>query len=307
MIKKINVRGDSSHNYQDYLSRNNYSQSTIKIHALRIKRFTKWLKIQGIKETELTYGNLLQYAKYLQTRKHYERTSVNNELRAIKLYYDYLIEQNEVMENPAEDMAIRDTRTKVISNLLEEEELEDLYYSYETKHNDTFFKATRSRDKVVVGLMVFQGITAVELNHLQEEYVQLHKGKIDIPSTRRSNARTLRLQPAQMMELMEYMQNTRPYLLKKSRGENPEKLIFGSIDQMHSITSRIIRNLKKYNHKVTSCSQLRASIITNWLNNHSLRKAQYMAGHRYISSTEKYVQDDLENLHEIVNNFHPIS
>ncbi|CAI8389838.1 MAG: Uncharacterised protein [Polaribacter sejongensis] len=32
-----------------------------------------------------------------------------------------------------------------------------------------------------------------------------------------------------------------------------------------------------------------------------------MAGHRYISSTERYLQDDLENLHEIVNNFHPIN
>jgi len=32
-----------------------------------------------------------------------------------------------------------------------------------------------------------------------------------------------------------------------------------------------------------------------------------MVGHRYISSTERYLQDDLENLHEIVNNFHPIN
>jgi len=31
-----------------------------------------------------------------------------------------------------------------------------------------------------------------------------------------------------------------------------------------------------------------------------------MAGHRYISSTERYVQDDLENLHEMIESFHPI-
>lgn len=29
--------------------------------------------------------------------------------------------------------------------------------------------------------MVFQNITAVELYHLQEEYLQLHKGKIEVP------------------------------------------------------------------------------------------------------------------------------
>ena len=294
-------------NFIEYLSKNQYSQSTIKVHILRIERLKKWLKKQGIAANELTYSNLLRYAKYLQTNKKYERQSTNNELRAVKLYYDYLIEIREIMENPAEGMAIRGTRTKVIGNLLEEEELEDLYYSYQTKHYDTFFHATKKRDKVVVGLMVFQGITAIELHHLQEEYIQLRKGKIDIPSTRRSNTRTLKLQPVQMMELMEYVKEVRPYLAKKFADQNPEKFIFGSIDQMHSITSRIIKNLKKSNHKVISCSQIRTSILVHWLANHSLRKVQYMAGHRYISSTEKYVQDDLENLHEIVNTFHPIS
>ena len=81
----------------------------------------------------------------------------------MKLYYDHLIDQGKLERNPAENVTIRGTRTKVISNLLSEEELEDLYYSYETDHHDTFFKATKLRDKVVVGLMVFQGITPVEL------------------------------------------------------------------------------------------------------------------------------------------------
>jgi len=293
--------------YEDYLLQNQYSQSTITVHKLRIKRFKGWLKHYGITEHELNYSSLLQYAKYLQTEKEYERASTNNELRAVKLYYDYLIAKEELVDNPAEDMAIRGKRIKVISNLLSEEELEDLYYSYDIEHYDTFFKATKLRDKVVLGLMVFQGVTAIELYHLQEEYVQLHKGKIDLPSTRRSNARTMKLHPTQMMDLMNYVNATRYYLSKRIQTNNNEQLIFGNTSQMYSITHRVIRNLKKYNHKVTSCSQIRSSLIVNWLSKHNLRQVQYLAGHRYISSTEKYVQDDLDNLHEIVNNFHPIS
>lgn len=293
--------------YQEYLLQNQYSQSTITVHKLRIRRFKSWLKSYGITEHELNYSSLLKYAKYLQTEKKYERQSTNNELRAVKLYYDYLIDKEELIDNPAEDMAIRGKRVKVISNLLSEEELEDLYYSYDIEHYDTFFKATKLRDKVVLGLMVFQGITAIELYHLQEEYLQLNKGKIDIPSTRRSNARTIKLQPAQMMDLMNYTTETRNYLAKRIQTRNNEQLIFGAINQMYSITHRIIRNLKQYNHKVISHSQIRSSLIVNWLSKHNLRQVQYLAGHRYISSTEKYQQDDLENLHEIVNNFHPIS
>lgn len=293
-------------NFTEYLLQNRYSESTIKVHLLRIVRLENWLKKQGIEEDGMTYPELLKYTKYLQTEKGYERQSINNELRAIKLYHDYLIEENIAMENPATDMSIRGTRTKAIGELLDSEELEDLYYSYQTEHYDTFFRASKLRDKAVVGLMVFQGVTTMELHHMQEEHLQLKKGKIDVPSTRRTNARTLKLQPCQMMELLEYVQEARPYLLKKYKGTNHEKLFFGSIDQMHSITSRILKTMKENNQKVKGCSSLRTSIIINWLKNHSLRKTQYMAGHRYISSTEKYLQDDIENLQKIVENFHPL-
>ncbi|WP_417888147.1 tyrosine-type recombinase/integrase [Zunongwangia sp.] len=305
-MNKLKVCGDSPRGYEYYLTKNQYSQSTITVHNLRIKRFKSWLKMYGLTETQLDYGSLLQYAKYLQTEKSYQRSSVNNELRAVKLYYDYLIDQGEIGNNPAEQVTIRGARTKVISNLLSEEELEDLYYSYEIGHHDTFFKAAKLRDKVVLGFMVFQGITAVELYRLQEEYLQLRKGKIDIPGTRRSNSRTLKLQPVQIMELMDYLHETRPYLARKINTGNSEQLIYGSLDQLHTITGRIIKNLKKYNRKICSYGQLRSSIIVNWLKRYNLRQVQYMAGHRYISSTEKYVQDDLENLHEIVNTFHPL-
>lgn len=66
-MNKLKGRGGSPMSYEAYLSKNQYSQNTISIHSLRIKRFKNWLKIYGLKETQLDYGSLLQYAKYLQT------------------------------------------------------------------------------------------------------------------------------------------------------------------------------------------------------------------------------------------------
>jgi len=54
-------------------------------------------------------------------------------------------------------------------------------------------------------------------------------------------------------------------------------------------------------------NQIRAPVITNWLKQYNLRKVQVLAGHRFISSIERYVEDDLENLQEVINNFHPIN
>lgn len=89
--------------------------------------------------------------------------------------------------------------------------------------------------------------------------------------------------------------------------KNHTEQLFTINTRFNVLTSQIIKKLKKHNQKAGNIKQIRASVITNWLVQYNLRKVQYLAGHRYISSTERYLQDDVENLHEIVNNFHPIS
>lgn len=51
--------------------------------------------------------------------------------------------------------------------------------------------------------------------------------------------------------------------------------------------------------------QLRASVITQWIKLYNLRKVQVMAGHRYISSTEAYKANNLDDLKEDIKNYHP--
>ena len=64
--------------------------------------------------------------------------------------------------------------------------------------------------------------------------------------------------------------------------------------------------LRRKNKLVVNAKQLRASVIVKWLRMYNLRKVQYMAGHRYISSTEAYQQSEMEGLTEEVNKFHPL-
>ena len=52
--------------------------------------------------------------------------------------------------------------------------------------------------------------------------------------------------------------------------------------------------------------QIRASVITKWLKQYNLRETQYLAGHRYISTTEGYQQNDMEGLSEEINMYHPL-
>ena len=69
----------------------------------------------------------------------------------------------------------------------------------------------------------------------------------------------------------------------------------------------IMKKLKKTNHKVINVNQIRASVIVNWLSQYNLRKVQILAGHKYISTTERYIQEDLKQLQEVINNYHPLN
>ena len=64
--------------------------------------------------------------------------------------------------------------------------------------------------------------------------------------------------------------------------------------------------LRKLNPSVINTKQIRASVITKWLKVYDLREVQVLAGHRYISSTESYLQNDMEGLQEEVQQFHPL-
>ena len=73
----------------------------------------------------------------------------------------------------------------------------------------------------------------------------------------------------------------------------------------HSIVSELVKKLKKHSPKVKSIDQLRGSRIAIWLKNHNLRQVQHKAGHRYVSSTERYQMQYLEDLQKDLVKYHP--
>lgn len=74
-----------------------------------------------------------------------------------------------------------------------------------------------------------------------------------------------------------------------------------------TVGNQLFKKLRRTNLKIKNAHQIQASVITHWLKLHNIREVQYMAGHRYISSTERFLQDDIENLQEMIDNLHPIN
>ena len=291
--------------YKTYLEQERYSESTIVRDIHRLKDYETWCKKKRINPTQIDYKNLLQYIKYLQSKNNKAET-VNNQIRSIKLYFNYLMANNFRLDNPAENIIVKREKTKVLRNLLSSDELEDLYYSYETENkNDFYFTATAKRNKVITGLIVYQALNSTTLAKLELEHLQLYKGKIYVPSTKKSNSRTLELKSWQVIELLEYINEYRPKIQQHIKLYN-DSLFPLNTNQFNNILNAVTKKLKQTNYKVRNISQLRASVIVLWLNKYNIREVQDRCGHKYIGSTEKYQQDDLENLMEAIKDFHPM-
>lgn len=292
--------------FKNYLEKKRYSHQSIERYLLRLKDYEGWCKRQGVNPEQIDYKGILKYVKYLQT-KDWQPQTINNQIRGIYYYFEYLIDELIRIDNPAEGLKVKRSRTKVLSNLLSMDELEDLYYSYETNNiNDFYFTATAKRNKVITGLIVYQGLNSSTLAKLQLDHLEIYKGKIYVPSTKRSNKRTLNLKSWQVIELMEYINEYRPKIQQHIKLYD-ESLFPLNTDQFNNILNGMIKKLKQTNNKVSNVSQLRASLITHWLTKYNIREVQIMAGHKYIGSTERYKQDNLENLQEAIKNFHPIN
>lgn len=292
--------------YKDYLQQKNYSETTIKSYVREVEKFISWCKTNHTSPKEIDYKTSLQYLKYLQ-RKHTNKRTVNHHLGTIKSYMNYLVAESYRTDNPIETTTIKGVKRTTNYHLLEPDELEDLYYSYETENiTDSYQRLTAKRNKVIVGLMVYQGLNTSELIRLELEDLQLYKGKIYIKSGTKSNSRTLELKPWQVIEFLEYVKEIREEIIERKNLET-NRVFIPSNKRLGNTIHHILKKLKNTNHKVTNVHQIRASVITNWLKRYNLRQVQVMAGHRYISSTEKYLTDDLESLHEIINSYHPIT
>lgn len=216
-----------------------------------------------------------------------------------------MTEENYRQENSIQNINIKGVKKEVIHNILTSDELEDLYYSYQTENGNLL---ARKRNKIIVGLLIYQGLTTQNLQQLQVENIQLYKGKIDLLGTKKSNGRILELKPWQLMEFMEYINEIRPQILEQTSKETEQLFLpLGSSLKLQNSLAKIVKELKKINHKFINLKQIRTSVIVNWLKQYNLRKVQYLAGHRYISSTERYQQDDLESLHKTINIYHPFS
>jgi len=284
-------------NFEEYRNKNGYSAKSIRVQNSHINRLKSWCINQNINLEEINYNQALQFIDCERNRGILNQ-SIIREINSIRIYFDYLLESGSIKQNIIKRIKIRQSGKKVIPETLTTQQLENIYQSFlnlpEWEHKTKTAKELHKRNIVLLGLLIYQGLTSGETARLETNHINLPEGKIYIPSTRKSNSRTLKLQANQILSIKSYIEEFKP---------NP---YFFPTKKQSDMVCKIIEQIKKSHPEIIDSRQIRTSVIMNWLKSNNIRQVQYMAGHKSIRSTEQYRDQDLTDLTKQLELFHPM-
>jgi len=306
-----------------YLQNKGLAKATQEAHQKNLQMFFKWAKMEDI---QVTKPDMLKYLEYLKKRKGLQNATRQNHLVALNHYFTFLYQNELISANPCLLLKIRGIRKKQLHKIYTPEELDLLYDNYyqlfvrnydDSRHRHEqqrqYSVLYRERNALITSILFNQGTSTTEIEKIELNDLDLIKATLKIRGGKRLNDRILPLKATQIGLFLNYLQNTRPKLLEYQAKES-EKLFLPlpaisykktKNESIKTIFKPIVTQIKSIDKQFINFTQIRTSIITFWIKTQGLRKAQYLAGHSYICTTEKYIANDLENLIDDINKLHP--
>ena len=251
----------------------------------------------------------MQYLEYLRKNCDLHPKTLKHCLYAVKIYFNYLLETGKRKDHPCSELNLKDKINKQIrvDTLYSEQTLE---HFLETASLSKRKHRLDNRNRIIVSLLIYQALTVTEIAKLTIQDINLEKGEIFIKAEQfhRQN-RTLPLKAKQILLFYNYLNEDRGVLLSYNKS-NPDEQSFilgqyGEAIHPHEI-SRIINQDRPESEKIQPL-KIRQSVIANLLKKENdARIVQVFAGHKRVSTTEQYRQNELETLQAAVNRYHPL-
>lgn len=287
-------------NFEQFLQKKGILPKTIARQKREVKKYRNWLSINGKLVENIAKKDLLDYLQHIKQKRNLANTTQNNILQMLKNYHAYLT-QTLGIDNITQLIKIRGTERKQLKPLFTPDELDllcdDYFYfvkDYKPSKRELNFypdyQTILQGRYIALSLIAYQAIQPNEILALKKSDFDIRKATVTIHENRRGASRILSLNTSQIGVIIQYFaENDKPIILNHNHFEHINKFF------------------KKSHSKYVDFRQIRASVITNWIKIYGLRKAQYFAGHKYISGTERFIAYDFETLQNDFDNFHPLN
>jgi len=280
--------------FERYLTEQGHTALTIKSYLYEIAVFLK----TNPQAESYKYKDIINYMN-AKIADYPDTFTPHRILASIKRYYDYLIGEGKIEYHPCRTFYIKNKKSKGIihQDLFSSEELELMM------QREGRIKVSLLRNRVVISLLIYQGLTAGEILRLKTKHIDFDNARIFIEGSRDLSQRHLDIHPKQYRIFDKYINReeanqTEVFLT----GRTVKPITVEDISYITGVCKYLFpeRNL----NPVT----IRQSVIANWLNekNLPLEQVQLMAGHRWMSSTERYKQINPNEQRELIRKWHPL-
>lgn len=282
------------------------AENTINSYSFDLKLFSEYFKedtkIESIDEiTEKVLIDFITYiGKHLNKReKKYSEKSVYRKISVLKSFFKYLVIEDILVDNPAENL---DTPkiSRLLPSVLTIDEVNKMMDSVDVKQKFGL------RDRAILETMYASGLRVSEVINLEINNVFFEDGFLRIFG-KGSKERIVPIGKSALGCIEKYYNDERNQIKNKDshsfiflnfRGKKMTRMSVWNIVKKYSLMAGI----KKEIHPHT----LRHTFATHLLEGGAdIRIIQEMLGHSDISTTQIYTHIDKEYLIEIHKTFHP--
>jgi integrase/recombinase XerD len=285
--------------FKEYLQKGGYSKQAVAGYGYTIGKFL----LHYPKADTFTYSDILKYLDELGKVFQSVATKITK-LNAVKKYYDYLIDQGKREDHPCKRLYLKghSRRTVIQNDLFSSLELESLL------EREEYFSCLKLKHRIVISLFIFQGLLPGEITGIKLHHIDLDAGTIFVRGGKQLTARKLEIHPRQFRLFDEYLNHDRKKLLKLGPSDYFILNLLGKNDKPDSIVRCIETERQRFLDRNLTAKTIRDSVIFNLLNERRLplEQVQLFAGHRWICSTQRYLQAHAEEQRERINRWFPL-
>ena len=219
--------------------------------------------------------------------------SVNRKITTLKSFYKYLMQEDEVTENPTQKI-ISPKNAKKLPVFVEKSKMDELLS--EIEFPDTF---EGERDKLIIDVFYMTGMRLSELLGVKKEDIDFSKSSIKVLGKRNKE----RIIPLSI--------NLLNQLKKFSEKYKINSCFFVNLESKKLSSKNIYNIVNKYLSMVSSLEKksphiLRHTFATHMLNNGAdINAIKEILGHANLSATQVYTHNTIEKLKTIYKQAHP--
>ena len=294
---------DSINNFKNYLNiERGLSTNSIKSYENDLNKFLNFLQIEKnkCKPDEVTTDLIKEFIYDIS--KKLKSSSQSRIISGIRNFYDYLIFENIISNNPVDNIELPKIEKK-LPNILSIEEIDRII------NNINKEKPESERNIAIIETLYGCGLRVSELINLKISNLFFSEDFI-IVTGKGNKQRLVPISEVNKKSINCYILNSRSKLKIKEEYKDTLFLNRRGSKLSREMIFTIIKNLvlkSKINKKISPHS-FRHSFATHLLENGAdLKSIQQLLGHQSITTTEIYMHLDNKALLNVMNKYHPRS